>query len=219
MKYKYDCILYDFDGTLADTVPSILKSYKLAYEEVLGECSRTDEDLLSYIGLPLYRCFEMHDEETASKLFDTYLRINMGMLSRNEVSLFEGVREELDKIRRLGIKQGIVTSKRRESLMVSIEFMGLSSVFDIFVVKEDTVNNKPHPEPILYACEELDVSTERTLYVGDAIGDIKCAKNALCDSAFVLWSSMPHDEIMKLNPTYALKEISDLSCIIRGCDL
>ena len=76
-KYKYDCILYDFDGTLADTVPSILKSYKLAYQEVLGECNRTDEDLLSYIGLPLYRCFEMHDEDIATKLFDAYLKINM----------------------------------------------------------------------------------------------------------------------------------------------
>lgn len=219
MSNKYDCILYDFDGTLADTVPLIIQSFEEAYTEVLGRCDRSREDLLKYIGLPLMASFERHDEETANKLFDAYLRINCAHLANNEVDLFDGVLDELKRLKKLGVKQGIVTSKRRDSLMVTIELMGLEKFFDVFVVKDDTQKHKPDPEPIYYASEKLGIPTNRILYVGDAIGDIKCAINSGCDSAFVSWSVMPKDEIMALEPTYVLKEIEDLSCIINSQEL
>lgn len=218
-KYNYDCILYDFDGTLADTVPLIINSFRETYVEVFGKCERTDEDFLKYIGLPLIASFEKHDEETQKVLLDTYLRINCKALEEDKVSLFDGVREQLDKIKSMGVKQGIVTSKRFSSLIITLKLMGLDEFFDIIVSKDDTEKHKPDAEPLLFASEKLGISTDRIMYVGDALGDIECAINAKCDSAFVEWSRMPKKEIMALHPTYILKEISDLSCIIKGCEL
>ena len=118
-EFKYDCILYDFDGTLADSVPLIIDSFQKTYKEVLGRCDRTYEDLLSYIGLPLMVSFERHDKETAKKLFDAYLRINYEALANGEIDLFDGVMDELQRLKDMGIKQGIVTSKRRKSILKS----------------------------------------------------------------------------------------------------
>ncbi len=214
-QYKYDAIFYDFDGTLADSVPVIMECFKLAYNDVLGRCDRTDADLLSYIGKPLIETFQMHDEETSKALFDSYIRHNEKALVNNELPLFEGVREELEKIQALGIYQGIVTSKRKKSLMTSIEVLHLEKNFDSFIHKELTEGHKPGPEPLLYAMEKAGLTdSSRVLYVGDAAPDILCAQAASCDSVLVGWTRMPKEELIKLDPTYVIEDISELSCII-----
>ena len=92
---RFDCVLYDFDGTLADSVPLIIKNQVMAYEKVLGRCDRTEEDLKSYIGRPLVDTFAMHDPNTAQKLLEAYLEINIKLLNDGSLALFDGVREEL----------------------------------------------------------------------------------------------------------------------------
>ncbi len=212
---KYEAILYDFDGTLADSVPWIMESFKAAYEVVLGRCERTDEDLKSYIGLPLIQTFEMHDDETRDKLFYEYLRQNEKFLRGNKIELFPGVIEELKKLKKAGVRQGIVTSKRAESLQISLDAMELNDFFEIVVTKESTKEHKPSGAPLIYAASKLKIDDlSSILYVGDAKGDIMCAKNAGCASCMVSWSEMPMDEIMKLQPDYLIKEMSELSCII-----
>ena len=70
---KIDVILYDLDGTIQDSVPLIVESFQKAYEIVLGECTRSEADLKSYIGRPLRDSFERHDRETADRLTEAYL--------------------------------------------------------------------------------------------------------------------------------------------------
>lgn len=216
---RYDCILYDFDGTLADSIPMILQSQIEAYEKVLGKCDRTYEDLLSYVGLPLIDTFSMHDDKTRDALLEAYTEINGRYLHADVIPLFEGVREELYKIKEMGVKQGIVSSKRKMSLEITLKAKKLEDVFDILVTKEDTKIHKPEAEPLLYTVRKLGVDLKKTMYVGDAIGDIRCAKNAGMDSVFVSWSAMPHKEILDLKPTYVINEMKELSCIISNTEL
>lgn len=218
--YKYDCILYDFDGTLGDSIPVILASFNDAYVSVFGKCDRTTEDFMTYIGLPLEKTFEIHnDEELTKKLVSAYLESNKKKISNNEIPLFDGVREELENLNKLGIRQGIVTSKRRESLMPTMKLLDLEDTFEIFITKDDTANHKPSGEPLEVAGKKLGIPLDRILYVGDAIGDILSAKNAKCDSVFVNWSRMPKEEILKVPPTYVINEMRDLSCIISNAEL
>ena len=97
-KKKIDQILYDLDGTIQDSVPLIVESFHKAYEIVLGECTRSDEDLMSYIGRPLTVSFEMHDKETAEKLTEAYLTYNKKRMLEGVIPLFPGVREGLENI-------------------------------------------------------------------------------------------------------------------------
>lgn len=198
---KYDLILYDLDGTIWDSIPMIMKCFKMAYMDVFGRCDRTDADLLSYIGRPLQETFEMHDEETSKALLDAYLSHNEIYLNEDEIPLFDGVMDELNKIRSLGIPQGFATSKRTYSAGITLAHKGLTDFFDVCVCKEQTENHKPDPAPLLYGAKALNITDmSRVIYIGDAVVDAKCAKNAGADFALVAWSKMDKDAIMEAAP-------------------
>ena len=217
---KYDLVLYDLDGTLQDSVPLIMESFKEAYKNVLGECTRTDEDILSFIGKPLTDTFWMHDEETAGRLVNAYLEYNCARMRENVVPVFPGVYDFLSEIQAMGIRQGIVTSKLKSSAMITIELLELEQYFDILLFREDTERAKPHGDPLIEAARRMGISDmSRVLYVGDAVPDGLSARDAGCDFALVGWTKMPKEGFESLGPDYIIDIPGRLSCIIRGSEL
>jgi pyrophosphatase PpaX len=220
---RYDLVLYDLDGTLTDSIPLIMDSFRYAYEAFPELPPRTDDDLMSYIGKPLETSFEVHDEETAKILLERYLDYNHRRLWEGDLDLFEGIPEALSKIRDMGVKQGIVTAKRKYAAMITIEKKGLDGIIDGYVFGDDGCKAKPAGDPVIEGARRLGVTDmSRVLYVGDALPDILCARNAGCDFAFVSWSKMPEgekSEIRSLLPEYEAKVPEDLSCIIRDSEL
>lgn len=219
-KKMIDLILYDLDGTIQDSVPLIVESFHKAYEIVLGECTRSDEDLMSYIGRPLTVSFEREDKETAEKLTEAYLAYNRKRMTEGVVPLFPGVREGLEKIKASGYRQGIVTAKRRDSAMITIDLLDIAKYFDVMIFSEDTKRSKPHGDPLVEAAGRLGVTDmSRVLYVGDAGSDLLSARDCGASFALVDWTMMPKDEIGKLGPDYVISSLDEIPCIIRGTEL
>ena len=219
-KKKIDLILYDLDGTIQDSVPLILESFHKAYEIVLGECTRSDEDLKSYIGRPLTVSFERHDKETAEKLTEAYLTYNKKRMLEGVIPLFPGVKEGLEHIQNLGYRQGIVTAKRRDSAMITIDMLDIAKYFDVMIFSEDTKRAKPHGDPLIEAAKRLGVTDmSSVLYVGDAGSDLLSARDAGASFALVDWTMMPKDEIGKLGPDYVISSLDEIPCIIKGTEL
>ncbi len=199
---KYGLILYDLDGTVWDSIPLIMKCFRLAYLDVLGRCDRSDEDLKSYIGRPLPDTFAMHDPKTSEALLKAYLAHNSVLLENDEIPLFDGVISELHKIRDLGIPQGFVTSKRTVSAGTTLRLKGLDNFFDVGICKEDTESHKPNPDPIITAAKAVNITDmSRVIYIGDALVDALCAKNAGIDFALVEWSQMDKEKIIAAAPS------------------
>ncbi len=199
---KYDLILYDLDGTIWDSIPLIMKCFKLAYLDVFGRCDRSEEDLKSYIGRPLPDTFAMHDAKTSEVLLEAYLAHNSVLLENDEIPLFDGVISELRKIRDLGIPQGFVTSKRTLSAGITLRLKGLDNFFDVGICKEDTENHKPLPDPIITAAKRVQITDmSRVIYIGDALVDAICARNACVDFALVEWSQMDKEKIIAAAPS------------------
>ena len=217
---KYDLVLYDLDGTLWDSIPLIMECYKKAYDNVLGGTDRTDEDLMSYIGRPLGDTFSMHDDETKERLVNAYLEYNCGRLKENAIPIFPGVYDFLSEIQASGVKQGIVTSKRESSAMITISLLGLGRYFDTMVFREATERAKPHGDPLIEAAKRMGITDmNRVLYVGDAVPDILSAGDAGADFALVGWTRMPRTEIESLKPDYIVDVPEQLPCIIKGSEL
>ncbi|MBN1775151.1 MAG: HAD-IA family hydrolase [Clostridiales bacterium] len=215
---KYDAVLYDFDGTLVDTIPLIVKCFHIAFEEVLGE-RKDEKEILSTIGLPLWTAFRDYDEDTQKKLHDAYLRANELYLP-TDVRIFPGIQEGLDVVARKGVLQGVVTSKRREPAIFTMKQFGLEKYFSVVVSREDTIEHKPAPAPLYLAAEQLGLEDmTRILFVGDSIHDLICAENAGVDSAAVDWTYMPKDQLRSLSPKYWVDNLSELSCILSGREL
>ena len=217
---KIDLVLYDLDGTIQDSVPLIVESFQKAYEIVLGKCERSVEDLKSYIGRPLRDSFARHDKETADKLTEAYLEYNMKRMKEGAISLFPGIADSLAKLQAQGIRQGIVTAKRRSSAMVTIEQLDIAKYFETMVFGEDTVRSKPYGDPIVEGAKRSGITDmKRVLYVGDAASDLLSAKDCGALFALVGWTMMPVDEIKKLGPDYVLSSLDDISCIIENTEL
>ena len=217
---KYDLVLYDLDGTLWDSIPLIMECYKKAYDVVLGGTDRSDDDLQSYIGRPLGDTFSMHDDETRDKLVKTYLEINCARLKENAIPIFPGVYDFLAKIRTSGVKQGIVTSKRESSAMITIDLLELEGYFDVKVFREATERAKPHGDPLIEAARRAGITDmSRVLYVGDAVPDVLSAHDAGTDFALVGWTKMSREELDSLGPDYVIEVPEQLPCIIKGSEL
>lgn len=217
---KYDLVLYDLDGTLWDSVPVIMECFHKAYESVLGGTDRTDDDLMSYIGRPLGDTFTMHDEDTRKLLAEAYLEFNVARLKENAVPLFPGVCDFLSKIKASGTRQGVVTSKRESSAMITIDLLDLEGYFDTMVFREATERAKPHGDPLIEAARRMGITDmSRILYVGDAVPDILSARDAGTDFALVGWTRMPRCDIEKLKPDYIVEVPELLPCIINGSEL
>lgn len=211
---KYDAILYDLDGTLIDSVPVIIDSFIKTYNEIFGCCTRSEEDIKRYIGKPLVESFERCDKELIPTLVDKYLELNCQMLRDDKVELFPGVIEGLEHLKSLGYKQGIMTSKKRESAIITIDLKGFDKYFDTYVFCEDTNLHKPNPEPLIKCANNIGIEDmSRVLYVGDAIPDAQCAVAAGADFALVNWTQMEKDKILADYPAkliYSIKDIADI---------
>lgn len=183
MLERPQAILFDLDGTLADTAPDLayalnrtLKHYgrsPLPYQRI--------RPVVSHGGIALIRLgFGMQQdepgfEERRQYLLDAYLN----NLCR-ETRLFDGMDGVLEHLEREAIAWGIVTNKPAWLTDPLMQQMGLHLRTPAIVSGDTCTHRKPHPEPIEYACELLGVSPRASWYVGDAGRDMQAGRAAGC---------------------------------------
>lgn len=209
MKYKF--IGFDLDGTLVNTFPYIINSYKKALLTVYGKIEESDESIKSKIGIPVTEFFKSYPEKDQEKLLELYLKDN-DRSQKNGVPFFDGIIDMLYALKGK-VKLGLISSKRKIPLLEWVKKERLESVFDVIIGKEDTLLNKPNAEPLKKAMQLAKVLPNETLYVGDARYDVICAKNAGVDACVVGWNAFGKEYFDDLAPEfYALniKYILDL---------
>lgn len=197
----FDCVLFDMDGTLIDTIPFIVETFQHVFD-----CHHitdvTEAHILAGIGTPLEAYLGQFKQADLQTLIDTYVGFNERWLDQ-AIAIFLGVPDMLTQLRALNIPVGVVTSKRSISALKTLEVFALDQWFDIVVVKEDTKRHKPHPEPLHFAMRQLGFSDPaRVLYVGDSVHDILSANAAGCPGCAVAWSRMPHADLLDVAPLY-----------------
>jgi len=211
---KYDLVCFDLDGTLVDTFPFIIESYKHAVISKYGRIKESVKDITSQIGLPIKYFFASYPEEDRQFLQDEFSKHN-DLLQSKGVPFFSGVKEMLFELKK-HVKIGLVTSKRNVPLYEWLKKVGFDCLFDVVIGRNDTTIHKPNAKPLELAMEKVGVTKEKTLYVGDAIFDVLCAKNAGASSCLVGWTALTNAEIIEINPDYIIKETSELFNIIKN---
>jgi beta-phosphoglucomutase-like phosphatase (HAD superfamily) len=144
-------VLYDFDGTLADTTELIMRCYRHTMSTHLGSVP-PEEEWLSGFGTPLelqIGRFARTGEECEAML-DTY-RAYQEAHYETLLRPFPGAVEVVAELERRGVALAIVTSRHQRSTLRGIELCGLTRHFEVIVTPEDVTHAKPHPEPVLRA--------------------------------------------------------------------
>lgn len=174
-------ILFDFDGTLADTAPDLgaaanRQRTRAGLEplplEVLRPYSSAGARGLLRCALNLMPTDEAYEAHRVQFLKDYEAAMTV------DTCLFEGVTELLTQIKDAGMAWGIVTNKATYLATPIVQALGLAQDCAVLVCGDTTAYSKPHPLPLLHAAQQAGFGVERCLYVGDDLRDIQAAQAA-----------------------------------------
>ncbi len=181
----YKHIVFDVDGTLINTEYAVLHSLQDTLKEVLNKTYEISEleFVLGITGEAAIKQFGIANITETVDLWNRYLNSY-----KNSVCIFDGIKDLLKKLSP-DYKLGVVTSKTKAEFDEEVTHFGLNKYFGTIICADDTQLHKPNPEPLLKYIELAYAKNNETLYIGDSIYDMECAKSAGVDFAFAKWGN------------------------------
>jgi phosphoglycolate phosphatase len=211
MKKKFDLIVWDWDGTLADSTGMIA----LAIIKAASEAGLPKLELLTarnVIGLGLresiYSLFGDIPAAQSQALAAKY-RANY-FAGEQEIPLFDGAQKLIAELSRRGHKLAVATGKGRHGLNLALERSEIANYFQATRTVDECFS-KPHPQMLDELMDLLVVTPERTLMIGDSTYDLEMAKNAGIQSLAVTFGAHSSEKLLKYNPKGIFNQFSDLS--------
>lgn len=176
---QFDVYLFDFDGTLVDSRESLLPVFKAGYASVGRDV--TAEEVERWMHLNLYE--SMADSGIPESQFETVIKATVAALDLPEslamIKPFPEALENLDRLRKQGVRIGIVSNNTASHIKLALHTMGIDFPFDVIVGSDMFEHGKPSSQPIDVALELLGYhDRSKVVYVGDSLQDPECAKNA-----------------------------------------
>jgi phosphoglycolate phosphatase len=220
MMKHFSLLVFDWDGTLVDSIDRIVTSLQFASKQTVNiKLSKTQAK--DVIGLGLMEAIEkLHPELDAQQHSDELNNIadayRQHYLHDNTVPapLFNGVNDLLDELRDDGYTLAISTGKSRAGLDQSIDEHKLAEYFSATRCAGEN-KSKPHPEMLHEILQELNFPAKQTLMIGDSEHDLKMASNANMQSIGVTHGVHDAATLNKHNPLTCLTDITELSAYLR----
>lgn len=168
----YDCILFDFDGTVFDTVEGITKSVRYALNKVGIDAEL--ESLRCFAGPPLVDKFmEVYGfDRAAAEQATLDFRERYNPIGLNECCVFPGIKELLEKLHAAGKTVGLATSKPQELAEELLRRESMTGLFPVICGSRPDGNNSAKWQVVEHAMELCGAAKENTILVGDTKYDV-----------------------------------------------
>ena len=221
---RYDLVIFDLDGTIADTKRDLADATNHTLAE-LGLPAHDVEEVASFVGgglkLLLTRALGPHGSdpvmiERALAAFRPYYKAHMMDATRP----YPGTMEMLDAITKAGLVSAIATNKPR--LFTGGLVPGLfGDRFDPVIAcgssADDDAPRKPDPTCVaMCRAKHPKIPTERVIFVGDSVVDYETAKNGGLDVVSVTWGYAPREKLLAQNPRWVADDNTALQRILLG---
>ena len=203
MRKKYDVILFDMDGTVADSDPMIKEAMHILYDKYRNGIRTPDEQIIYFSGPPIRDTLKKEFPDLDQNfIFDEFHRESFKLYATH-VFRYPDSKAVLLNLKEEGFKLGIVTNKIHSLTEYALKCIGLENIFDYIIGIDDVWKPKPCGEGILKSIEYFKSSKERTLYVGDNKSDLDTASDAGVDCCLVSWGPRKLDPSLKPKFTIA----------------
>tara|TARA_B100001939_G_C16947545_1_gene620944 strand:+ start:18311 stop:18928 length:618 start_codon:yes stop_codon:yes gene_type:complete len=174
--------IFDLDGVLIDSIKNMEMSWNIV--KLHHNIEVSFDEYKRHIGKPFFDILkELDITESHHKIKDTYDEASNMMI--DEVEIYEGAIETLEKIKEAGSKIAICTSKdmvRVEKVIASLILKGKKfPKFDYVCAPKKGLRGKPAPDQLLYTMAFCNVDPHDAIYVGDMPSDLYCANRAGVD--------------------------------------
>jgi len=210
---KYRNILFDFDGTLADTRQGIVRTV----QGTLQRMSLPPADpkaVAATIGLPLTECFRRATSTPQERLDEAaaIYREIFPFLALDHITLFPSVLETLCQLQRQGTTMAIVSSRHHMSLdplvtrLSIIDYIPLNRVYG----EDESLRPKPAPDLALKILADLALKPQETLVVGDTVYDLQMGAAAGCATCGVTYGNQTAVQLRTATPHHLIDSLADL---------
>ena len=185
---KYELYLFDFDGTIVDSLNSLTEIFVLSFRAIGYEID--PKNCLRYSRIPLEETYaEIGAPWEKAGEFEKAIRHYLDdkeVLKKTE--LYPETFNLLKELHHRGDKLGIVTSNNEKHVIDVLNMFKIPlEWFEIFVDSDKVRETKPSPKPLLYALEELDYLSKKNkaVYIGDGHNDMVAANAAGIDAILI----------------------------------
>ncbi|WP_158288579.1 HAD hydrolase-like protein [Ornithinimicrobium flavum] len=211
---RWPVVLFDFDGTLADTLALIVASYRHTLADL--EPTVSEREIRSWIGRTLVDTLESRHPGRGEDLVARYRAHNLA----HHDDLLEpvpGLDLLLSDLLAGGTAVGVVSSKVGDTVRRGMAVAGLPHV-EVVVGLGETTEHKPHPAPLLEGARRLgllpgEVSSQSCVYVGDAWVDVAAARAAGMASVAVTWGAGSREELADAD--HLVHDVERLRALLR----
>lgn len=207
-------MLFDFDGTLADTNPLIIRTFNETFAELSPGHGLTEPDILELIGPTLHETGLKYFPADPDGFSNRYREINL-LYHDDMIEVYPGVGPMLAALKGMGLKMAIVSSKKRDMVLRGLKLLDLEQYFDWVLGGDDVTHPKPHREPIDRVLAYYGLQPAECLMVGDNSHDIDSAKNAGVKSIAVGWAYKGAEYLKKYAPDYIINTGDELIQIVQ----
>jgi beta-phosphoglucomutase len=207
-----EAVIFDWDGTLADSRQVVVASFQKAISNVY--CKISDEFIERRIGMGSAETFrEMlsisersFDEALISDLVEKKVQNEIEMSSK--VKLFAGASELLETLKGK-VKTGLASMNDRPVINHMLQTKNMKRFFDIVVTADDIVNSKPDPEIFLACATQLGSDFRKCLVVEDSIFGVEAAKTAKMGCIAVLTGAYNRNELKRAKPDLIVDSLKE----------
>ena len=216
MKNNFDAVIFDFDGTVADTGRGVFRCIKESIKKS-GLPELSEESLRTFIGPPLHDSFirECGVDFAQADILVKQFREVYSVSGVFEFDIYDGIEELLTLLNKEGVKTGIGSSKPQDFVKVILKSVNLEEKFDA-IVGSDPKTVESSKTEIISKCIEIFNLPEgaKILMIGDRMFDIDGAHSVEIPCAAVLFGYGSEKEFKEHQADYIVKDTKELEKII-----
>ena len=218
---EYRLLIFDWDGTLVDSIGRIVASLRQA-ADVCNLPQLDEARLRGIIGLGMVEAIEclypgLYPSPLAERFRSAYGEQYLALESRPS-ELFPGVGEALESFREEGYRLAVATGKSRRGLHAVLDGRGWLEYFDVTRCADETAS-KPDPRMLHEILAHCGVAAGQALMVGDSVFDLRMARRAEMDTVAVGHGAQPLSLLQTESPTLAIEHFDELRAWLgRGAD-
>jgi len=208
----FEAVIFDWDGTLADTRQVIVIAFQKALSEI--NCKVSNEYIERRIGIGAADTFRdtlrsakmQFDEKLIQHLIERKSQLEIELT--NQVKLFPGAKELLEALHGK-VKMGLASMNNRSVIIHLLKANDLEKYFDAVLTAESISHSKPDPEIFLKTASKLKASPEKCVVIEDSIFGVKAAKLANMSCIAVLTGVYSKQELEREKPDLIVKTLKD----------
>jgi len=213
---KYEAALFDLDGTLVDSVYDLYIAMNLTLSDLAFPIV-TQRLVESWVGNGIevlvkralsgdMQISEHLDEALADKAIALFYQHYEQQVGEYSV-LYQHVETGLAALS--GMPKALITNKARRFTEKLLDKLALTSHFELIVCGDDMAK-KPSPEPLLFACQQLNVPVSQAIMIGDSKSDILAAQAADIDVIALNYGYNQGENLSDYNPQYLCEQFLDI---------